>query len=194
MSAASVPMLVRLPAWRARFALASLLAAFLVLAARSVYLQSMNTGFLQGKGEARYARVLEVPATRGRVVDRNGEALAISTPVKSVWAIPEDVSATPTQLKSLAALLALDPRELGRKLLEAEREFVYLKRQIAPEAAARVAELGIPGVHQQSEFRRYYPGGETMAHVIGFTGVDDAGQEGVELAQQAVLAGASGSR
>ena len=194
MSAASVPMLVRLPAWRARFALASLLAAFLVLAARSVYLQSMNTGFLQGKGEARYARVLEVPATRGRVVDRNGEALAISTPVKSVWAIPEDVSATPTQLKSLAALLALDPRELGRKLFEAEREFVYLKRQIAPEAAARVAELGIPGVHQQSEFRRYYPGGETMAHVIGFTGVDDAGQEGIELAQQAVLAGAAGSR
>ncbi|HUN68116.1 MAG TPA: penicillin-binding protein 2 [Burkholderiales bacterium] len=187
-------MLVRLPAWRARFALAALLAAFLVLAARSLYLQSVNTGFLQGKGEARYSRVLEVPATRGRVVDRNGEALAISTPVKSVWAIPEDVSATPAQLKSLAALLALDPRELGRKLTDAERDFVYLKRQIPPEAAARVAELGIPGIHQQSEFRRYYPAGETMAHVIGFTGVDDVGQEGIELAQQAVLAGTAGSR
>ena len=194
MSAASVPMLVRLPAWRARFAIAALLAAFLVLVGRSVYLQSVNTGFLQGKGEARYSRVLDVPATRGRVVDRNGEALAISTPVKSVWAIPEDVSATPAQLKSLAALLSLDPRELGRKLSAAEREFVYLKRQIPPEAAAGVAELGIPGIHQQSEFRRYYPGGETMAHVIGFTGVDDAGQEGIELAQQAVLAGAAGSR
>ena len=84
MSAASVPMLVRLPAWRARFALAVMLAAFLVLAARSVYLQSMNTGFLQEKGEARYSRVLDVPATRGRVVDRNGEALAISTPVKPI--------------------------------------------------------------------------------------------------------------
>jgi cell division protein FtsI (penicillin-binding protein 3) len=187
-------MLVRLPAWRARFAIAALLAAFLVLVGRSVYLQSVNTGFLQGKGEARYSRVLEVPATRGRVVDRNGEALAISTPVKSVWAIPEDVSATPAQLKSLAALLSLDPRELGRRLSAAEREFVYLKRQIPPEAAAGVAELGIPGIHQQSEFRRYYPGGETMAHVIGFTGVDDAGQEGIELAQQAVLAGAAGSR
>ena len=194
MSAVGVPMTMRLPAWRARFTLAALLAAFLVLAGRSVYLQSMNTGFLQGKGEARYSRVLEVPATRGRIVDRNGEALAISTPVKSVWAIPEDVNATAPQLKSLAALLSLDPRELGRKLSEAEREFVYLKRQIAPEAAARIAELGIPGIHQQSEFRRYYPGGETIAHVIGFTGVDDVGQEGIELAQQAMLAGAAGSR
>jgi cell division protein FtsI (penicillin-binding protein 3) len=193
-SAASIPMPVRLPAWRARFTLAALLAAFLVLAGRSLYLQSINTGFLQGKGEARYSRVLEVPATRGRVLDRNGEALAISTPVKSVWAIPEDVSATPAQLKSLAALLALDPRELGRKLSDGERDFVYLKRQIAPETAARVAELEIPGIHQQSEFRRYYPGGETMAHVIGFTGVDDAGQEGIELAQQAVLGGVAGSR
>ena len=194
MSAASIPMLVRLPAWRARFALAALLAAFLVLAARSLYLQSISTGFLQEKGEARYSRVLEVPATRGRVVDRNGEALAISTPVKSVWAIPEDVDATPAQLKSLAALLALDPRELGRKLSAAERDFVYLKRQIAPETAERVAALGLAGIHQQSEFRRYYPGGETMAHVVGFTGVDDVGQEGIELAQQAVLAGTAGSR
>ena len=194
MSAVGVPMMVRLPAWRARFTLVVLLAAFLVLAARSVYLQSMNTSFLQGKGEARYSRVLEVPATRGRVVDRNGEALAISTPVKSVWAIPEDVNATAPQLKSLAALLSIDARELDRKISEAEREFVYLKRQIAPETAARIAGLGIPGIHQQSEFRRYYPGGETMAHVIGFTGVDDVGQEGIELAQQAVLAGVAGSR
>ena len=194
MIAASVPMMVRLPVWRARVAVALLLAAFLVLAGRSVYLQSMHTVFLQGKGEARYSRVLEVPATRGRVVDRNGDALAISTPVKSVWAIPDDVSAAPAQLKSLASLLSLDPRELGRKLSDAEREFVYLKRQIPPEAAARVAELAIPGIHQQSEYRRYYPGGETMAHVIGFTGVDDVGQEGIELAQQAVLAGTAGSR
>ena len=194
MSVASLPLPVRLPQWRSRFALIALLAAFLVLAGRSIFLQSMETGFLQGKGEARYSRVLEVAATRGRVVDRNGEALAISTPVKSVWAIPEDVSATPAQMKSLAALLSMDPRELGRKLGDAEREFVYLKRQIPPEAAAKVAELGIPGVHQQGEFRRYYPGGETMAHVVGFTGVDDAGQEGIELAQQATLAGAAGSR
>jgi cell division protein FtsI (penicillin-binding protein 3) len=187
-------MMVRLPAWRARLAVALLLAAFLVLAGRSVYLQSMRTGFLQEKGEARYSRVLEVPATRGRILDRNGDALAISTPVKSVWAIAEDVKATPAQLKSLAALLQLEPRELARKLADADREFVYLKRQIPPEAAARVAGLGIPGIHQQNEYRRYYPGGETMAHVVGFTGVDDAGQEGIELAQQLLLAGAAGSR
>jgi cell division protein FtsI (penicillin-binding protein 3) len=192
--AASVPVMVRLPVWRARVTVALLLAAFVVLAGRSLYLQSVHTVFLQGKGEARYSRVLEVPATRGRIVDRNGEALAISTPVKSVWAIPDDVNATPAQLKSLAALLPLDPRELARKLSDAERDFVYLKRQIAPEAAARILELGISGVHQQNEYRRYYPGGESMAHVVGFTGVDDAGQEGIELAQQAVLAGAAGSR
>jgi cell division protein FtsI (penicillin-binding protein 3) len=186
--------MVRLPTWRARFALALLLAAFAVLAGRSVYLQSVKTGFLQEKGEARYARVLEIPATRGRIVDRNGEALAISTPVKSIWAIPDDVKASPAQLKSLSSLLQLDARELARRLSNADREFVYLKRQIPPENAARVAELGIPGIHQQNEYRRYYPGGETMAHVVGFTGVDDAGQEGVELAHQGLLAGAAGSR
>jgi len=191
---ASVPMLVRLPAGRARLALFALLAAFLVLAGRSVYLQSMKTGFLQEKGEARYARVLEVPATRGRIVDRNGEALAISTPVRSIWAIPDDVKATPEQMKSLGGLLQLDARSLARKLSDADREFVYLKRQIPPESAARIAALGIPGIHQQAEFRRYYPGGETTAHVVGFTGVDDAGQEGIELARQPLLAGAAGSR
>ena len=192
--AGSVPMLVRLPAGRARLAVALLLAAFLVLVGRSVYLQSMKTGFLQEKGEARYARVLELPATRGRIVDRNGEALAISTPVRSIWAIPDDVKATPEQMKTLGGLLQLDARTLARKLSDADREFVYLKRQIPPESAARIAALGLPGIHQQAEFRRYYPGGETMAHVVGFTGVDDAGQEGIELAHQPLLAGAAGSR
>ncbi|MEW6687647.1 MAG: penicillin-binding protein 2 [Pseudomonadota bacterium] len=194
MSAASLPIAVRLPAWRARFALVLLVAAFAVLAGRSVYLQSLRTGFLQEKGEARHARLLEMPATRGRIVDRNGEALAISTPVKSVWAIPEDFSATPVQMKSLAALLGQPPHELERRIAGAERDFVYLKRQIPPEAAERVAALGIAGVYQHTEYRRYYPGGETMAQVIGFTGVDDAGQEGIELAHQARLAGVPGSR
>ncbi len=194
MSSASVPVLVRLPQWRARFALVLLLACFALLAGRSAYLQSMKTGFLQEKGQARYARVLEAPGTRGRIVDRNGDALAISTPVKSVWAIPEDFNATPAQLRSLAGLLAQDAKDIERRVAGAEREFVYLKRQIPPEAAAKIAELGIPGVYQHSEFRRYYPGGETTAHVIGFTGVDDAGQEGIELAHQQQLAGTAGSR
>jgi cell division protein FtsI (penicillin-binding protein 3) len=193
-SVAGAPALVRLPTWRARAVLFLLVAAFGVLAARSLYLQAVRTEFLQEKGEARYSRVLEVHATRGRITDRNGEALAVSTPVKSVWAIPEDVKATAAQRKKLATLLALDARELERRLDDASRDFVYLKRQIAPESAERVAELGIPGLYQQREYRRYYPGGETMAHVIGFTSVEDAGQEGLELAYQKTLAGAPGSR
>lgn len=194
MSAATLPAPVRLPVWRARVVLMALLAAFGVLAARSVWLQSVQTGFLREKGEARYSRVLEVPATRGRILDRHGDALAVSTPVQSVWAIPEDVNATPAQRKALAALLGMDPREVERRIGDASRDFVYLKRQLPPETAERVAALGIPGLYQHREYRRYYPGGETMAHIIGFTGVDDAGQEGIELAQQGLLAGAPGSR
>jgi len=193
-SAASAAAPVRLPIWRARLVLFAFLAAFGVLVGRSVYLQALRTEFLQEKGEARYARVLEVPATRGRILDRNGDALAISTPVRSVWAIPEDVRASAAQLRQLAALLDSSPRELEKRIADAAHDFVYLRRQIPPETAARVAELGIPGVYQHREFRRYYPGGETMAHIVGFTGVDDAGQEGIELAFQASLAGAPGSR
>jgi cell division protein FtsI (penicillin-binding protein 3) len=193
-AAGGVPVMVRLPVWRARLALFVLLAAFAVLAARSVYLQSLHTGFLQEKGEARYARVLDIPGTRGRVLDRHGEALAISTPVRSVWAIPQDVRTTPAQQRSLATLLGVPPRELEQRLADTTRDFVYLKRQIPPEAAERVAALGIPGLHQHSEFRRYYPGGETLAHVVGFTGIDDAGQEGIELSHQSQLGGTAGSR
>lgn len=194
MSLASAPALVRLPTWRARFMLFAFLAAFGVLVGRSVYLQALRTEFLQEKGEARYARVLEVPATRGRILDRNGDALAISTPVRSVWAIPEDVRASPAQLQRLGALLGTPPHELEKRISDAAHDFVYLKRQIPPEIAARVADLGIPGLYQHREFRRYYPGGETMAHVVGFTGVEDSGQEGIELAFQSSLAGTPGSR
>ena len=191
---AAAPALVRLPVWRARFVMAGLVAAFLVLAARSLYLQAMQTEFLQEKGEARYSRVLDVPGTRGRIVDRNGEALAISTPVQSVWAIPGDVQASPAQLKRLAAHLGLEARELRRRLQDSSRDFVYLKRQIAPEAADKVAQLGLEGIYQHREYRRYYPGGEVTAHVVGFTGVDEAGQEGVELAFESRLGGTPGNR
>ncbi len=194
MSYVASPALVRMPIWRARIVLFAFVGAFVVLLGRSVWLQAVKTGFLQERGEARYSRVLEVPATRGRILDRRGDALAISTPVKSIWAIPEDVKATPAQLGQLGQLLGVEPRELERKLTGASRDFVYLRRQIPPETAARVAELGIPGLYQQREFRRYYPGGETTAHVVGFTGVDDLGQEGIELAFQSSLAGAPGSR
>ena len=194
MSVAASPAFVRLPVWRARFVLFALVAAFGVLAGRAVYLQAVNTDFLQMKGESRFSRVLEVPATRGRILDRNGEAVAISTPVKSIWAIPEDVQASPAQVKSLATLLNVDPAELQKKFSDTTRDFVYLKRQIPPEQAERIAELGLPGIYSQREYRRYYPGGDGMAHVIGFTGVGDEGQEGIELAFQSSLAGKAGSR
>ncbi len=191
---AAAPALVRLPVWRARFVMAGLLAAFAVLAARSLYLQSMQTQFLQEKGEARYSRVLEVPGTRGRILDRNAEALAISTPVQSVWAIPGDVAADAAAVRRLAAILDTDARELRRKLEDTSRDFVYLKRQIAPETAEQVARLGLEGIYQHREYRRYYPGGEVTAHLVGFTGVDESGQEGVELAFEASLGGTPGSR
>ncbi len=191
---AAAPALVRLPVWRARFVMAGLVAAFLVLAGRSFYLQALQTQFLQEKGEARYSRVLEVPGTRGRILDRNAEALAISTPVQSVWAIPGDVAADAAAVRRLAAILDTDARELRRKLEDTSRDFVYLKRQIAPETAEQVARLGLEGIYQHREYRRYYPGGEVTAHLVGFTGVDESGQEGVELAFEASLGGTPGSR
>ena len=154
----------------------------------------METDFLQEKGEARYARVMEIAATRGRVLDRNGEALAVSTPVKSVWAIPADIDAGDNERRKLAALLAMPKVELDKRLRDGSRDFVYLKRQVAPETAAAVQALGLKGIHDHVEYRRYYPGGEVTAHVIGFTGVDDAGQEGIELAHQDTLGGKAGSR
>lgn len=186
--------LVRMPAWRGRFVLAVLLAAFALLIGRSVYLQAMRTDFLQGKGEARYSRVLEIPATRGPILDRNGEALAVSTPVKSIWAIPGDMELTSLQRRKLASLLGMPSGELDRKISDVSRDFAYLKRQVAPETAEAVAAMAIKGVHEHGEFRRYYPGGEVTAHLVGFTGVEDRGQEGMELAYEQTLAGRPGSR
>ncbi|HZM37054.1 MAG TPA: penicillin-binding protein 2 [Burkholderiales bacterium] len=186
--------LVRLPVWRARLVLAALVAAFAVLAARSVYLQTLRTDFLQEKGEARYSRVLEIPATRGRILDRNGEALAVSTPVKSIWAIPSDVELTRRDVRKLSGLLGTSANEIERKLSGASRDFVYLKRLVAPETAEAVEMLGLKGIHQHREFRRYYPAGEVTAHIVGFTGVEESGQEGVELAYQDTLGGVAGSR
>ena len=186
--------LVRLPAWRARTVLAALIAAFVLLVARAVYLQAVKTDFLQEKGDARYSRVLEVPATRGRILDRHGEALAVSTPVKSVWAIPADVELKRAERRRLATLLGMSAAELDGKLGEAGRDFVYLKRQLPPETADAIAKLRLRGIYEQREYRRYYPAGEVTAHLIGFTGVDDAGQEALELAYEESLGGRRGSR
>jgi len=194
MNYAASPVLVpQLPLWRSRLLLALIAGGFVVLACRAVYLQGLNNDFLQQKGESRYSRVLEISANRGRITDRHGEALAISTPVKSVWAIPEEVQYSSQQRAKLAALLELPPQEIDKRLNEAT-SFVYLKRQIPPEVAERVNELRIAGLFQNREYRRYYPGGEVMAHMLGFTGASDTGQEGIELAFQSTLAGKSGSR
>ena len=185
---------LRLPLWRSRMMLALVFAGFMALIARAMYLQAWNNDFLQAKGESRYSRVLEISATRGKITDRHGEILASSTPVKSVWAIPEDVKASAEQLAQLAAALQLPPEELNQKLAQADREFVYLKRQLPPEQAERVTQLNLAGIHQQREFRRFYPAGDVAAHVLGFTGVDGEGQEGIELAYQKDLVGKPGSR
>jgi len=191
---ANSPLLSQLlPAWRARFVAALILLAFGVLAARSVWLQVVKNDFLQQKGESRYSRVIELSATRGRITDRAGDMLAVSTPVKSIWAIPEDARLTPAQARELAALLEMDVRELNRRLA-AEKDFVFIKRQIPPDTASMIAALNLPGIHQQREYRRYYPAGEVTAHMLGFTGVEDKGQEGIELAFEEQLAGKPGSR
>lgn len=183
----------RLPLWRRRVVLVVLLGGFAVLVGRALYLQGIDNEFLGDKGKARFERVLDISATRGRITDRNGDVLAVSTPVRSIWAIPEDAQLTPAQARALAALLAMDVRELNRKLAS-ERDFVYLKRQLPPDLTDQVMALNLPGIHQKTEYRRYYPSGEVMAHMVGFTGVEEAGQEGVELAFNAQLTGKPGSR
>ena len=150
--------------------------------------------FLQKQGESRYARTLELPATRGKIIDRNGQVLASSLPVKAIWAIPDDVlQAPPEKLRELAGLLEMSERDL-RKKLDSDRSFVYLKRQVEHETADKIVKLGIAGIETRKEYKRFYPEGEVMAHVVGFTNVEDAGQEGMELAQQKTLAGVTGSR
>jgi cell division protein FtsI (penicillin-binding protein 3) len=185
---------LKLEGWRSRLLLVAVLGGFAMLAGRAFYLQGLNTTFLQAKGEARYGRVIEMPASRGQVRDRNGQPVAISTPVESIWASPEDLEIDDKQVARLAESLDVPASEIRQKIARKDRQFVFLKRQISPEQAAKVMALRIPGVFQQREFRRYYPAGEVMAHVVGFTGIEDNGQEGIELAAQSRLAGLPGSR
>jgi cell division protein FtsI (penicillin-binding protein 3) len=197
---------IMLSAGRSRLLVALLLLSLTGLAGRAAYLQGMHNGFLQQKGESRYGRVLEMSAHRGMITDRHGEPLAISTPVESVWASPQDMNAAPEQIRKLANLIGLDAREIRRRI-EApkhgpqhdlqhgpKRDFVYLKRHLSPDVAAKIVELNMPGVFLKREYRRYYPAGALTAHVLGFTDVDDKGQEGIELAWQDELAGKPGSR
>jgi cell division protein FtsI (penicillin-binding protein 3) len=183
-----------LQGWRSRMLGLLLMGAFAALVGRGFYLQIVNTDFLQEKGESRYRRDIEVSASRGKIIDRNGDMLAVSTPMKSVWAIPADArTMTAEQKKQLARLLEMSVRELDGKIAP-EKTFAYIKRQVSPEVAQHIAALKLPGIHQEREFRRFYPTGDMTAHIVGFTGVDDKGLEGVELAFQQSLVGHPGSR
>lgn len=183
-----------MPDFRSRLVMLGVALAFCALAARAVWLQAFSNDFLQRQGESRYARTVELPASRGKIFDRNGTVLASSLPARAVWAAPDQVEATPEQITQLSRLIGVRETELRRKLGETERTFVYLRRQVDPDVAERVAALEIPGVHQQREYKRHYPEGQAMAHVVGFTNVEDTGQEGVELAKNTLLAGQAGSR
>ncbi len=183
----------RLPLWRSRFVLGLLLFAMLGLVGRAAWLQGVNRDFLQAKGESRYGRTLTLTATRGRVLDRHGEPLALSTPVKSVTAIPDMASLNPGQVAQLARTLGVPIEDINRKLASS-KDFVFLKREVPPDVAAQIAALKLPGIHSEAEYRRYYPVGEVASHMVGFTDVDDKGQEGIELAMQSRLEGKPGSR
>ncbi len=180
---------------RRKIALGILGAATFGIVARAVYLQIIDTEFLQGQGDERFLRSVEVPAHRGMIVDRNGEPLAVSSPVDSVWAHPPTLLEGRERLPELARMLGLNVAELESKVLaRKDREFMYLKRAMEPDAAARIKALGIPGVALQREYRRYYPAAEVTSHLLGFTNIDDEGQEGLELAYNAVLQGKPGAK
>ncbi len=185
---------VRLPAFRSRLVMLMVALAFIALLARAVYLQVISNEFLQRQGEVRYGRTVELPASRGKVLDRNGAVLASSLPARAIWASPEDFEATPEQIAQLARLLQVQEKDLRRLVGQDGRTFVYLKRQVDADVAAQVEALDIPGVHQRKEYKRHYPQGEALAHVVGFTNVEDVGQEGMELSQEKQLAGSPGSR
>ena len=170
-------------AWRRRIGLMAVVCAAVFLSWRAVNLQVLDNEFLQNQGDARHMRIVSTPAHRGMILDRNGEALAVSTPVASVWADPQTVDLNNPALPRLAKLLGMQSSKLKTHLKQRKnREFTYLKRRIDPDLAAKVAALDIPGIALQREFRRYYPSGEVVGHLLGFTNIDDQGQEGLELA------------
>jgi cell division protein FtsI (penicillin-binding protein 3) len=191
----SSPLLAsKTPVWRSKFVVAAIALAFGGLAARAAYVQVVGNDFFQRQGEVRFARTLELPANRGRILDRNGLILASSVVAPSIWAIPEDVDATPDQRTQLAMLLGISLAELTKKLADEDKTFVWLKRQLDEPVAQKIAAMGIKGIYQRKEYKRQYPEGEAAAHVVGFTNVEDQGQEGIELAFNTDLGGRAGSR
>lgn len=193
--AANPLLAVKLPAYRSRLLMLLMALAFLALAGRAIYLQAWSNDFLQKQGESRYARTVVLPASRGKVLDRNGVVLASSVPARAIWAQSEDFkAATPKQVTDLAGLLGMPEREIRRRTADESKTFVYLKRQVETAQAEKIDALDVPGVHMLKEYKRFYPEGEVLAHVVGFTNVEDIGQEGIELSHERLLAGQLGSR
>ena len=191
----SSPLLAsRTPVWRSKLVVGAIALAFCGLAARAAYIQVIANDFFQRQGEVRFARTLDLPANRGRILDRNGLILASSVPSPSIWAIPEDVEIDKPKLQQLAKLLEMSVAELSKKLEDEDKTFVWVKRQVDEDVARQIATLNIKGLYQRKEYKRQYPEGESAVHVVGFTNVEDKGQEGVELTFNKELAGRNGSR
>ena len=191
----SSPLLAsKTPVWRSKFIVAALALAFLGLAGRAAYVQVIGNDFFQRQGEVRFARTIELPANRGRILDRNGLILATSVVAQSVWAIPEDVDKNDPKLREVAKLLGMPHAELKKRLSDEKKTFVWVKRQVDEPLALKVKELGVKGIYLRKDYKRQYPEGEAAAHVVGFTNVEDLGQEGVELTFDKALAGKAGSR
>ena len=194
--AADPLIIIPIPKGRTYFAFFCIVTAFVVLVIRVFYLQMVSTDFLQTQGEQRFARTIAIEGTRGEILDRNGVVLASSQPCRSIWADPEFMAGTdPAKLRSLAKVLGMTEKQLNEKLrTSSSKNFVYLARNQDLTTAEAVRELAIPGVGISPEMRRQYPDGPAMAHIVGYTGWDDRGQEGVELARDSVLSGQSGAR
>jgi cell division protein FtsI (penicillin-binding protein 3) len=191
----SSPLLAsKTPVWRSKLIVAGIALAFAGLAGRAAYIQVVGNDFFQRQGEVRFARTLELPANRGRILDRNGLILASSVPAPSIWAIPEDVDASKAELAELARLLQMPLPELIKKLADEDKSFVWVKRQVDESVGQKIQAMGLKGIYQRQEYRRQYPEGEAAAHVVGFTNIEDRGLEGMELAFNQELGGRAGSR
>lgn len=183
-----------LPDWRRRLVLGGLMTGFAVISAYAFYLQGINKSYLQGKGNAVAERHLTLPAPRGQITDRHGNLLAHSSPEETLWVRPTDLVLTESQRNQLAGIIGMPRAELDRRLASRKRGEFNLKRLLTPDEAAKVAALGAPGLILRREFRRHYPQGALTAHIVGFTNIDDVGQEGVERAYDDWLTGKAGER
>ena len=191
----SSPLLAsKTPVWRSKLIVAAMALAFMGLAVRAGYVQVLENAFFKRQGEVRFARTLTLPANRGRILDRNGLILASSVPAPSVWANPEEIDRSPEGLRHLSKLLEMSPAELSKKLENEDKTFVWLRRQMDELVVKEVLALNIKGIYTIKEYKRLYPEGESAAHIVGFTTVEDKGQEGIELIFQNQLAGKPGAR